>query len=1744
MIFDDLRQTISNAGYRHYSYLSLAVINFFYNFVDVYTENESVIPKKYRDPKARRKNIRRAFFRLSKSEQSAFLQFVIVFSNVINQMMGTVANNEVLRIARRSFLEDVRMCIEEMIEYKEIFFLKRWFLTLIFFRRAPPTNIWLKGAQQLLDKELGPKVNDTAWIYSESELTSEQRLKLQRQAEDNVKLAKQEGRVIDILGDDSRSIEEKARAYTDKKKGLIIDYDLLVIILPKLKERLLDCLDKVEPLPKDRLSQAKHRIVLGEQGEQLFLAQTGVVGKDDFAGVVSFGSYEEGERVVNHSLDLLNGLDKRGPPGWCALVEILRHEDRDLEAGSHQTEPVEVTRKIDGQIKIILDTLRNPSCRQHDPKDFDQLFQPRWLLDSDTDTAILNILRTIRTEGKYTPNDDCKEVARYFSAFQILSREVTGEHIRNSFVFDTSVNLLGKFAELLRCVGEFISSFSEDRGCVFLGYSLTPSKTEVQIVIRYDGEESLDSGLSARIGAAFEGESNLLVLVETPEYRQGIRHKGSFSSISYAAKKGKDTLIIIEFDIEGDFNEDNDGEDNDGDNDGGFDLGPSGLSASSRAPLALPVTSPIPLVEITPLVATSVCFTSGAVCLDGSNNFSNFESLLVPMLLGAVLLAGLLAFFYYRSHAPPQKKVRTINTRLLRLLDIVFILVFSPLLIILALFTALIIHYYIKTNGSKVPVIYRRTRIGYKGEEFMIYKFSTIISRDPTKPIVLLRVRFLGMDEIPQAINILKGQMSVWGPRPMRKDNLKSHPNLGGHYLKMMDLRKNGWLSLFVAYRGAGRGLYSSSRVWDKFFKMNQFELDNWSIRLAIVILIKNIISLMGSFLEIVFYPQRIRNIKATISFQEQASLLQDRSESSEMVGGWEIGWLLFLLLPIIAGVFSKNGNQPLCDRNSTWIPNKPIDAKKYIKEVLYWARLIFQKTWFDSRRDNKVLRADLYEARGFYEEALELEPDNIEALKALIEIAFRLGDRVEELRLATVTSKLYPLDVSVLNRLVKINIDSGNYYAAIMFGERIEQLRPGDISNKKRLKRLYGKPGVSRRSNLPQRVRKIRKRNRASEEKQSHSKNKTDLSADGDDMLTRDIVDDNIARAQSLACNENYTVVDFSREDQFMKSFFRSRESYGRITDRLGRMTIMVHVLADLTHTGYWQVYEPYPSRLDIYIDEKVWASRSGKAKAIHEIAAAITATYPGPYSKEIRPTSHETNEEIEEDYKVWSDYIREAKHIAEPLCCLWNQQQRRYEPIRPLHWFSLSARQEVLGIKKGIEDLTAKPDKRQKQVRKKLQAKKRAARKKTYNSRDVAAIATYLIVYGYSAGVAEDMFRCLLDPRNGELRKCLDGQRYTLGGFFDEKAVRRYVQSLCGKGALKITGGVGGSINAAGDISKFAPKVAVAILEELGRPIPKRKIVLKGGYDPKSATSCAAYVLKRGIDSKLWRDMCMALKAFQDEPWAEPVIRKMGADIQRFGRQAPGAMSGIAREVATAILREKDESLLCALVTEKKSRAQVALAEVDKAQPDDAVQVCDEAGSNPQRILEKAQQLLEAVQPQSADIVKAIVDEIDQSLASLSVESEALRGLLDEIRDELVHIFIERVLEHAQADSEGKDPEVDQWLSDILEMILTFGGFDDLAEVIQGAIHDRSKTEAQLIAEQMLRNHDYADYCNPQGSYKKFVRFLEAVADGAAYEGDIGKIARGAIELARHGLDKEEAEFLTSVSELAESMLEDEQE
>lgn len=113
-----------------------------------------------------------------------------------------------------------------------------------------------------------------------------------------------------------------------------------------------------------------------------------------------------------------------------------------------------------------------------------------------------------------------------------------------------------------------------------------------------------------------------------------------------------------------------------------------------------------------------------------------------------------------------------------RLFDIVF----SVIAIILTFPLMIIISIMIKVD-SKGKVIYKQKRITKNGKEFIMYKFRTMIenAEKDTGPILAKeddeRITKIGkilrktrLDELPQFFNVLKGDMSIVGPRPERKE--------------------------------------------------------------------------------------------------------------------------------------------------------------------------------------------------------------------------------------------------------------------------------------------------------------------------------------------------------------------------------------------------------------------------------------------------------------------------------------------------------------------------------------------------------------------------------------------------------------------------------------------------------------------------------------------------------------------------------------------------------------------------------------------------------------------------------------------------------------------------------------------------------------------------------------------------------------------------------------------------------------
>lgn len=129
-----------------------------------------------------------------------------------------------------------------------------------------------------------------------------------------------------------------------------------------------------------------------------------------------------------------------------------------------------------------------------------------------------------------------------------------------------------------------------------------------------------------------------------------------------------------------------------------------------------------------------------------------------------------------------------------RILDIIFAVSMSILLILPLFLVALIIK-----MSSKGPVFFKQERYGKNSTPFMLYKFRSMTDKAPIKknsefsditnyvtPFGMF-IRKTSIDELPQLINILKGDMSFIGPRPLARtdsDVLRLRRSNGGDRIR------------------------------------------------------------------------------------------------------------------------------------------------------------------------------------------------------------------------------------------------------------------------------------------------------------------------------------------------------------------------------------------------------------------------------------------------------------------------------------------------------------------------------------------------------------------------------------------------------------------------------------------------------------------------------------------------------------------------------------------------------------------------------------------------------------------------------------------------------------------------------------------------------------------------------------------------------------------------------------------------
>lgn len=187
-----------------------------------------------------------------------------------------------------------------------------------------------------------------------------------------------------------------------------------------------------------------------------------------------------------------------------------------------------------------------------------------------------------------------------------------------------------------------------------------------------------------------------------------------------------------------------------------------------------------------------------------------------------------------------REKRRIYERYVKRALDVIFACVFLFLLFPVFLITALLIR--LKLGA---PVIFSQPRGGFGGREFMILKFRTMTDKRDSEgkllpdPERLTRFgRFLrrtSIDELPQLINILRGEMSFVGPRPQLAEFLP-------HYTDKENLRHTVRPGLTGLAQVKGR----NSLPWKKRFELDAEYAERVSFFLDLKIIFLTLFTLFG----------------------------------------------------------------------------------------------------------------------------------------------------------------------------------------------------------------------------------------------------------------------------------------------------------------------------------------------------------------------------------------------------------------------------------------------------------------------------------------------------------------------------------------------------------------------------------------------------------------------------------------------------------------------------------------------------------------------------------------------------------------------------------------------------------------------------------------------------------------------------------------------------------------------------------
>ena len=220
------------------------------------------------------------------------------------------------------------------------------------------------------------------------------------------------------------------------------------------------------------------------------------------------------------------------------------------------------------------------------------------------------------------------------------------------------------------------------------------------------------------------------------------------------------------------------------------------------------------------------------------------------------------SIFLYRSETIANNNIVYINNDiqygskyiLKRVLDLLITFTLLPILLLIFLTTSLFV---VLTDGS--PSVIKQKRIGLHGKEFGMYKLRTMksfthnkredlqnlntksgplfkIDDDPRFIKGAKTLRRFSLDEIPQFLNVLKGNMSIVGPRPLFPED---NSYFDQHYLRRLNVLPGITGLLQINER--------NTDDFETWFKYDIEYIENWSLLLDLKIIFKTPFSIFSS---------------------------------------------------------------------------------------------------------------------------------------------------------------------------------------------------------------------------------------------------------------------------------------------------------------------------------------------------------------------------------------------------------------------------------------------------------------------------------------------------------------------------------------------------------------------------------------------------------------------------------------------------------------------------------------------------------------------------------------------------------------------------------------------------------------------------------------------------------------------------------------------------------------------------------